>query len=156
MNDLEGFQKLRQDSADGIVDDDRTLAAADDQKYGLSAVKPQKSRAFQPVSFEKLLNGSVSRSETAFTIRNVADGLKESCSRLWWLREWKLVCQTRSQIGFMDHDRNMTMLRCHDNGNRHEASFGKDNAGLQFFHQPDGLSVSFDYTEGIAEILISK
>ena len=56
----------------------------------------------------------------------------------------------------MDHDRNMTMLRCHDNGNRHEASFGKDNAGLQFFHQPDGLSVSFDYTEGIAEILDVK
>ena len=56
----------------------------------------------------------------------------------------------------MDHDRNMTMLRCHDNGNCHEASFGKDNAGLQFFHQPDGLSVSFDYTEGIAEILNIK
>lgn len=41
-------------------------------------------------------------------------------------------------------------------GTAHEASFGKDNAGLQFFHQPDGLSVSFDYTEGIAEILNIK
>ena len=55
MNDLEGFQKLRQDSADGIVDDDRTLAAADDQKYRFVSGETTEVKSFQFVSFEKLL-----------------------------------------------------------------------------------------------------
>ena len=86
----------------------------------------------------------------------MADGLRKVAADLGGRGNGKLVCQTGSQVRLVDHDRNMAMLRCHDNRNCHKAALGKDHAGFQFFHQPDRLSVSFDNTEGIAEILDVK
>ena len=155
MNDLEGLQKLWQDSADGIIDDHRSLAAADDQKYRFVSGETTEVKSFQPVSFEKLLTDRRT-GQNGFAIRNVADGLRKVAADLGGRGNGKLVCQTGSQVRLVDHDRDMTMLRCHDNRNCHKAAFGKDHAGFQFFHQPDRLPVSFDNTEGIAEILNVK
>ena len=155
MDNLEGFQKLRQDSADGIIDDHGSLAAADDQKNRFVSSKAAKIKCFQFVSFEKLLTDRRT-GQNGFAIRNVADGLRKVAADLGGRGNGKLVCQTGSQVRLVDHDRDMAMLRCHDNRNCHKAALGKDHAGFQFFHQPDRLSVSFDNTEGIAEILDVK
>ena len=142
MDDLIFFQKFRQNTADGIIDGNRSLASADNEDNRFVCGKSAEVQCGKFIAMQKLFTNRLA-GQDCFSFRNVTHGFREVAAYFCCSRKRNLVCKSRCHIGFMDNNRDMEMFGCKNNRNSYKTALGKNNIRFQLFQDFTCLTIAF-------------
>ena len=106
MNHLEIFEKLRQDTADSIVDSLGPQTAANDHDHRLFGGKAGKGAAFIRVTLQQFGTDGCTRHHS-LALRQMSFGFRKITAHLHGRGNAKLIGQTGGHIRFMDDGRDL-------------------------------------------------
>ena len=131
---LIGFQKLRKNAADSLIDRDGAETSADDQNYWAIGRKMGVLESRQTIPVQKLFTDR-GTGQNRLIFRKIFKCFRKVAAYLGSGWNTDFICQSWGHIGFMDDDRHFIMLGSQNDRNSDKTAFGKDDIRFVFFHQ---------------------
>lgn len=153
---LIGFQKLRKNAADSLIDRDGAETSADDQDYwaigrkdGRTGVPPDDPRA----ECSSRIGGT---GQNRLIFRKIFKCFRKVAAYLGSDWNTDFICQSWGHIGFMDDDRHFIMLGSQNDRNSDKPPLEKTISGLYFFISLRASKYPFRTRSGSEKFLRSK